>query len=266
MKYTLLDMTQTIMSSMDSDEVNSINDTTESLQVATVIRTAYYDLVDRLNLPEHYSIVTLDASGDSLKPTLMTLPTHVNYLKWLQYDRASVDEPDTNMHELTFVSIEEFLRMTDQMDIDESDVGSFSQTIGSDIFTIRYSNDETPTYYTTFDDHYVLFNSYDSAVDSTLQKSKTRALARKNFTFDMEDDFIPTLDDNIFPLLLNEAKSLAWLELKQTQHPKAEQNARRGWLKSQKSKFDIEGLTDFDQLPDFGRGTTRYRRRFLAGT
>src|SRR5688572_29798877 len=143
MKYTLLDMNQSIMSSMGSDEINSINDTTESQQVSIIIRTAYYDLIDRLNLPEHYSIVTLDASGDADKPTLMTLPSTVNYLKWLQYDRATEDEPNVNMHELTFVSIEEFLRMTDQLDIDETYVGSFSQTIGSDIFTIRYTDDET---------------------------------------------------------------------------------------------------------------------------
>src|SRR5687768_1170259 len=126
MKYTLLDMTQTILSSMDSDEVNSIDDNVEAQQVATVIRTAYYDLVDRLNLPEHYSLVTLDASGDLTKPTLMTLPSTVSYLKWLQYDHASVEDDRVNMTDLTFVSIEEFLRMTDQLDIDEAEIGSFS--------------------------------------------------------------------------------------------------------------------------------------------
>jgi len=37
MKSTVLDMTQSILSGLGSDEVNSISDTTESLQVAEVI-------------------------------------------------------------------------------------------------------------------------------------------------------------------------------------------------------------------------------------
>lgn len=253
MKYTLLDMTQTILSSMDSDEVNSISDNTEANQVATVIRTVYYDLIDRLNLPEHYSLITLDASGEPLKPVLMTVPSTVAHIKWLKYDYATDEDPDKNMQDLKFLALEDFLNMSYQKDIDETYVDSFTQTIGSDTFTILYDNDSAPHYYTTFDDHYVLFDSYDSDVDGTLQKSKTLACARLYIPFEMEDNFTPDLDDAQFTLLLNEAKSLAWLELKQTQHPKAEQNARRGWVRSQKDKYAIEGLSDFDKLPNFGR-------------
>ena len=53
MKYTLLEMTQDILSNMSSDEVNSISDTPESLQVATIIKQKYYDIVSRGDLPEH---------------------------------------------------------------------------------------------------------------------------------------------------------------------------------------------------------------------
>ena len=43
-KMTLLEMTQNILSAMDSDAVNSIGDTVESLQVADVIVETYYEL------------------------------------------------------------------------------------------------------------------------------------------------------------------------------------------------------------------------------
>ena len=57
MKYTLLEMTQDILSNMSSDEVNSISDTTESLQVATIIKQKYFDLISRVNRPEHDQLI-----------------------------------------------------------------------------------------------------------------------------------------------------------------------------------------------------------------
>ena len=48
-KLTLLQMTQDIMSDMDSDDINSINDSVEALQVAQIIKTTYYNIIDGKN-------------------------------------------------------------------------------------------------------------------------------------------------------------------------------------------------------------------------
>ena len=40
-KMTVLEMVQDILNDMDSDEVNSINDTIEAQQVANTVRTVY---------------------------------------------------------------------------------------------------------------------------------------------------------------------------------------------------------------------------------
>ncbi len=45
MKYTLLEIVQEILSDMDSDEVNSIDDTTESEQVATIVKSTYLSMM-----------------------------------------------------------------------------------------------------------------------------------------------------------------------------------------------------------------------------
>ena len=60
---TLLRLVQDILSSLDSDEVNSISDTPESLQVANIVRTTYEDLVSLLDLPEHFSFFELTTAG-----------------------------------------------------------------------------------------------------------------------------------------------------------------------------------------------------------
>lgn len=253
MKYTLLDLTQTILSSMGSDEVNSITDTPESLQVATLVRTAYFDMVARANLNEHYSLVNLDASGDSSKPTLMTMPDTVSEIVWVRYDKQTTDDPYINMQLITYVSPEEFLDRMYQIDQTDSSVGTFTHTLDENEITFVYYDDKAPDYYTVFDDLTFIFDSYDSSVDTTLTGSKTLVYARNIVPFNMSDNFTPDLDDTQFPLLLNEAKSLAWAELRQTVNQKSEVGARRGWVQLQKQKNNTVKENYFDQLPNFGR-------------
>ena len=45
MKTTLLQLVQSILSDMDSEEVNGISDTIEAKQIASVIEDTYYNLL-----------------------------------------------------------------------------------------------------------------------------------------------------------------------------------------------------------------------------
>jgi hypothetical protein len=73
--------------------------------------------------------------------------------------------------------------------------------------------------------------------------------------FQMVDTFIPDLDDNQFPLLINEAKELAFFELKQMPHSLADKEVKRQWSQVQKNKSLENKPGYFDQLPNFGRRT-----------
>jgi hypothetical protein len=86
MKRTLLDLTQNILSAMNSDEVNSIGDTTESTQVAEIIRTTYYNILGRAELPEHDKLFNLASSTNSSTPTVMFRPSEgVVKINWMKY-------------------------------------------------------------------------------------------------------------------------------------------------------------------------------------
>ena len=253
-EYTLLDYTQTILSSLDSDEVNSYDDTVESLQVANIIKTAYNDIQARVDLPEHYTLFELNASGDSTKPTLMIRPDDVMSIEWVQYDKILVDDTNPIYTDIPFKPIDEFLRYVDGFDVDATEVASFDLDIASDSITFKYRNDVAPSCYTAFDDSYIIFDSYDSDVDTTLQKDKTRCYGRKEQSFTMSNTFVPFLDRDLSTLLLNEAKVLAFAELKQMGHDVARQWANRGWTKSQKSKRGInQNRRELDRLPNYGR-------------
>ena len=158
---------------------------------------------------------------------------------------------------VTIIPIQQFLDITNSYNPTENDVNSFTFTDtqagfpGS--YTFYYKTQSQPCYCTVLNDYYVIFDSYDSTQDSTLQASKTMCYGEIIPYWTMTDTFIPNIDDNQVPLLLNEAKSLAFFELKQTSHSKAEQEARRQWTSVQKDKAKIDTQSYFDQLPDFGR-------------
>lgn len=253
-EYTLLDYTQTILSAMDSETVNSYSDTVESIQVANVIRSVYNDLQSRLDLPEHYTLFELTASTNSAQPVLMTRPSDVVSIDWIQYDKVLSGNTDPFYQDVSFLALPEFLRRMNPLKISDTEVESFDLTQGTDTITFIYRNDRAPTYFTTFDDRTIIFDSYDASVDTTLQKTKTRCYGKKDQTFTMSDTFVPFLDRDLSTLLLNEAKVLAFAELKQDQHMVAKQWANRGWTKVQKSQRGINhNQTELDRAPNYGR-------------
>lgn len=253
--YTLLEYIQDIASAMDSEEVNAYDDSVESLQIAKIIKSVWHGINARANLPEHYQLFELTASGDSTKPTLMTKPSDVNTVEWVQYNIVASGDTDPIFTDMKFLPLDEFLRMQDSLLVSATEVGSWDQTLdSSDSITFIYRNDQPPKYYTTWNDTTFIFDSYDSDVDTTLQKTKTRAYGRKDQTFTMSDAFVPFVDRDMSTLLLNESKVLAFAELKQMSHDVARQWAARGWSGLQKNKRGIDNKqSELDRLPNYGR-------------
>ncbi len=283
MKLTNLQYVQSILSSLGSDEVNSVSDTTESLQVLEILRTTYFNMVNRLHLPEHAQLVQLDPSLDVNIPVLMYVPEGVNKLEWIKYfndNPIAEGTPSDFQHDLnvditsdgnstvappgynyvSIVPIKQFIEMTNSFNPSNSNVLSYTFTDTSNnvpgSYTFYYKNNKQPQYCTILSNYYVLFDGYDASVDSTLQNSKTMAYGQIVPTWKNEDNFYPSIEEDQVALLLNEAKSLAYFELKQSIHTKAEQEAKRQWSSVQKDKSIIDRPTYFDQLPDFGRRGT----------
>lgn len=278
---TLLDMTQEILSSLSSDEVNSIGDTTESMQVATIIKRKYFDIVARSGLPEHNQLIQLTPSNDIDKPVLMYVPEEVNTVEWIKYfDSNTFDgtTPNTYQHDLntdiqstsggstnttpgylyvTILPIRQFLDMVNRYNPEDDTTSTFTFTDpinGSPgVYTFYYKNNTQPRFCTIISNLYVIFDSFDSTQDDTLQASKTLCFGQVAPAFRMEDSFIPRIDDKEFPLLLNEAKALAFYELKQMPHAKAEQEAKRQWSSVQRNKAVNNQPSYLEALPNFGR-------------
>lgn len=261
MKYTLLELTQSILSSMDSDEVTSINDTVESQQVVEVIKTVYDDIISRGDLTTNKTLFNLEASEDPLKPIIMTKPDNIERIEWIKYDTRLVGDTEASWSNLTYLPPVDFVDYMHSGNQSGTDVGTFDYLSGAFAMTFTYRNDTAPHYYTSFDDNVIFFDSYDIAIDGQLQATKTLCYGLKVTDFTKSDEFVPNLQPQQFALLLNEAKSLAWVELKQTGHQKAEQSSRRNWRHLQKTRTEIpnnskeilNNASNFSVLPNFAR-------------
>src|SRR4051812_47903314 len=140
MKYTLLEMVQDVMSSMDSDEVNSISDNIEATQVARVIRSCYFD-IQSASMPEATTLYQLEASGTADKPVLMTLPDDVHSIVLLKYEIHTEDDTDPRWQILRPLSIEDFFDTTHMLTLSDDNVASMAHSIDGDDFTFLYRTD-----------------------------------------------------------------------------------------------------------------------------
>lgn len=254
MKSTLVQMTQDILSSMDGDEINSINDNVESMQVATIIKTVYNDIVSFAELTSQKTIFTLNASTDPSKPVVMIKPSNILDIEWLKYDKHIAGDTDTLYEIVSFLDPEMFMDLTLSYNISAGDVTNYTLSFNGQPIQMYCKNDIAPTYYTSFDDTTVVFDSYDQGVDSTLQSSKCVAYGEQNTAFQMIDSFVPPLEDQHFSLLFNEAKALAHAEMKQAEHVLAEKQARKSWVHLQRTKRNVPNhVSELSKLPDYGR-------------
>lgn len=262
-RMTLLDIVSEILSDMTSDPVNSISDTFESQQVAKIVKRTYFNLLNERVWPHTGQLFRLTSSGDSSRPTHMLIEDDVASIEWVKYDIKELGKP-TQYETIRYMRPEEFIDYVMTRDPTKDNVETVIDYHGTPLFIL---NDEAPTYWTTFDDEHLVFDSYDTEVDDTLKQSKTQVFGYVEPAWSMEDSFVPVMPSKAFSLLVAEAKSQSFLKLKEVFSQKDEQAAtrQRGWLSREKRRANPG-----TKYPDYGRPVAsvskgRYRNNQFTG-
>lgn len=233
MKLSLLDITQKILSSLDSDPVNSIDDTVESVQVADIVKESYYSLMAERDWPFLHQLGTLEGLADLSNRTKMRIPEDVNKIKWVKY----------NKKEIQWLPAPEFKHLVDTR-TEEAGI------VDSDGFVLN----RDPEYWTSYDDDYVIFDAINLENETTLHASNSSIYVVKAPTWQHIDTFVPDIPDKFFPTLLAEAKSQAFVELKQTSNAREETRARRGRVTMQNESWRNEfGEYRYNTKVNYGR-------------
>ena len=242
MRKTLLSMVQSILSDMDSEDVNSIADTVEAQQIASVIQDTYFNIIAAREIPEHKQLLQITSLSNNQKPTHFRYPNNTKEIEKLFYNTSYTGSTYTEVY---FLEPLEFLNRVDESATNTLQVDTVAGNVPVFIMT-----DRMPKYYTSFDDDNIIMDSYDVSVEAILQTSKTRAYGTIYPSFQITDTFEPDLDDTMLPYLLAEAKSTCFSLFKSGSDPKVEQAARR--LKSYVQN-DMYKTKRENKRPHYGR-------------
>lgn len=246
-KKTLLEIVQEVLSDMVSDEVTNIDDTVESQTVASIVRSVYEAMLANRNWPHTKNLIQLDSLVDVSKPVYLKMPERLKELVSLSYDVKKNESDSTLYQTIKYKDPESFLRYLSNRDEKKDNVVPVVDFSGVKLMIF---NDKAPEFWTSFDDNHIVFDSYNSVLDTTLKKSKTACTAYITPLFERSNDSIPSLPEEAFPALIAEVKSTAFYDLKQMANEKEEKRSiqQQRWL-SRKAWRAKGGVV----YPNFGR-------------
>ena len=247
-KLTVLEIVNDLANDLDTELVNSIDDTIESSQIAQIVRTTYFELIANRNWPHLKRTVQLESPLSLDRPTHMKLPEDTKELLSLSYNKITEEDPERPAFStVKYLEPEDFILRTNRRNTDLDNVIVVTDTGGISLLII---DDKQPDWYTSFDDEHVVFDSYNRQIENTLQNSKTQCTMVIEPVWSQEDTFVPDLPIEAFPLLVAEAKSSAFLIIRQESNAKSEQQSRRQskWLS--RKAFSVKGGVRY---PNYGR-------------
>jgi hypothetical protein len=237
-KKNVLQIVQAVLDSIDGDPVNSITDTEEAYQVARLCQGVFEELVARRKLPLHKTLDQLESVGDSNKPNYLKLPAATNEVLWLKYDKK-VNVGDRDLYQVVeYLHPDQFIYEVNKNTSTTTNVTTVADDSG---VALLIRNDIAPRYYTSFDDEFLVFDSYDSDIDTTLVAAKTQLYARNEPVFTLDDLHIPAIPTDYFPLLIAECTSTCALRINQEADQKAEQVSLRQQRHQSRNSFRVKG-------------------------
>ncbi len=245
-KMTLLDVVQEILSDMNSDNVNSINDTVEAQQVVQIAKRTYFNMINERILPHTASFFNLTAVVNPARPTHVRIEDNVIRVENIKYDCRKATADPVKPKELIYLTKEDFAELVMSRNPSAPNITTVLDTLP--LFII---NNVHPTYWTSFDDKHLVFDSYNADVETTIQSSKCYAYGEREPLWTSIDTFIPDIPAKMFPYFVNETKSMCFMTIKEAPHQKVEQAAdrQRKWLSGEKFRAGGKRVT----YPHYGR-------------
>jgi hypothetical protein len=246
-KMTMLEITQDILNDIDGDFVNSIDDTEESTQVAQIVKSTYLAMMSNRNWAHTRKPIQLTPTTDLNKPTHVIVPEKVKELYFINYNAVKSGDTKADFKAQIWREPDEFLQLVNYYDNSQSNVTTVIDNSG---IVIQIKNDEAPSFYTSFDDRSLVFNAFDSEVESNLTSTKMQSMAYVMPDLIVGDSVIPDLPDEAFSALVEAAKSKCSWKLRQVADPAAQAEAKRQnkWL-ARKGRRIAQGFT----YPNYGR-------------
>ena len=207
---TNLSMVQNILSSMDSDNVNSISDTEEAMQVETVIQETYENITSRRQWEFLRKTRQLENVSDVTRPTKFKIPDNVTRVTCFRYKafKENTDPQEFSWKELKYLLPCDFIDHVQSRNITQLDAeGRAITSLNDDSVEMYIITDVEPEFWTSFDDKFIYLDNWVQADSNTVVQGRTSVTVVEQQPFVTGDTAIQALPPEMFPLLVSESKS-----------------------------------------------------------
>lgn len=198
MAKNVLQYVQYALTTMDSDQVDEIADTEESMQVAELLREVYYEFINREEWPWLERGLDISSAASTALPTNLTLPENTKVVWDLYYKSDDTD----SFQPLKYLPPKEFVHRF-------STKGGDDQLIEPQLGVACYiGTDRNPSCWTSFDDESITCDAFKSTVESTLVSDKVKSWGVFIPDFQVTNTFEPLIPRHLQPTLqalLNDA-------------------------------------------------------------
>lgn len=207
MPMNLQEMTERVAEFVNADKVDSINDTDESFKIATIIKETYEEMILSKEIQTALELFQLQSSSNASAKTCLIIPDEALTLDIVKYTHK-----DGKIYSPQYMEPMEFIDWTLGADTTLPVVETVTDAESGAVYNIR--TDKDPSYYTIISGKYLIFDSYNSEFESTLQGRHCICYGHTLPAFEMKDTFVPDLQEQQFPILLSRAKTAADMELR----------------------------------------------------
>lgn len=242
MSMNLQEMTERVAEFVNADKVDSIHDSDESYKIATIIKETFEEMILSKEIQTALELFHLQSSSNASAKTCLVLPDEA-----LTIDIVKYTHKDGKIYSPEYMEPMEFIDWTLGMDTTKEVVETVTDKETGSVYNIR--TDKDPSFYTIISGKYLIFDSYNSDFENTLQGRHCLCYGHTLPAFEMKDEFVPDLQEQQFPILLSRAKTAADMELR----------GNLNQLEYDKGKKLFINITNDSK--SYTRGNTRWNNR-----
>jgi|LGOV01.1.fsa_nt_gb hypothetical protein len=246
-KRTILKLVQDLGEGINTDEIDSLDETEEVVRIVNILKQTVQEILDRKTwefMKDKVRQLDDRLPGSNQLNTLL-IPDDVTRIECLKYK-----DDNGKFYEVTYMQACDFVAMLQSRTETEDDINAI---INADGVALNTRTTVPPGYWTSFDEETITFDSYNAASGNGNLIADSVIIADVMPVTDFTDpDAVLNIPERMETLVFNEALVTCNYRLRQTADPRADRVARRQGI----SLRENEHKTKIDnQEKTYGRRT-----------
>ena len=253
-KYTLLEIVTSVLDSMGGDQISTIEGSAvpeEALQIISVAKDLYFFMATDQEWKHLKVTKQLTALADITHPSHMQFPSGLESVEVVKYDVREAVADQLQFQEIDFIEDpSQFLFKLHSRDSTETTIDTITDFGGA---TLLIKNDSAPSFWTTFDDDYVVFDAYDSNLETSLVAAKSVVVGVTEPTWTETDAFVPNMPGKMFPTYLETLKAICHEDIQKEASAWHTKLSEKGNTRLSQKNTKTKNPNGVNRRPHYGR-------------